>query len=76
MKWGTHARVFSQTLEHGNSMNEIRRRDEEGKKRGMSVEKVKRARKKEVPTAYNIYYTYSKYNNNNSFRLFSIKKQY
>ena len=23
-KWGTHARVFSQTLAHGNSKNEIR----------------------------------------------------
>ena len=23
-KWGTHARVFSQTLTHGNSKNEIR----------------------------------------------------
>ena len=28
-KWGTHARVFAQTLSHGNSKNEIRR----GKKR-------------------------------------------
>ena len=25
-KWGTHARVFSQTLAHGNSKNEIRQR--------------------------------------------------
>ena len=25
--WGTHARVFSQTLAHGNSKNEIRQRD-------------------------------------------------
>ena len=26
-KWGTHARVFSQTLAHGNSKNEIRQRN-------------------------------------------------
>ena len=26
-KWGTHARVFFQTLVHGNSRNEIRQRD-------------------------------------------------
>ena len=25
--WGTHARVFSQTLVHGNSNNEIRQRN-------------------------------------------------
>ena len=25
--WGTHARVFSQTLEHENSKNEMRQRD-------------------------------------------------
>ena len=26
-KWGTHARVFSLTLAHGNSKNEIRKKD-------------------------------------------------
>ena len=40
--WGTHARVFSQTLTHGNSKNEIRQRtDEDGKKRGVSMERSK-----------------------------------
>ena len=38
----TRARVFSQTLAHGNSKNEIREtKDEEGKKRGVSVERSK-----------------------------------
>ena len=41
-KSGTHARVFSQTLEHGNSKNEIReRKDKDGKKSGVSVERDK-----------------------------------
>ena len=26
-KWGTHARMFSQTLAHGNSKNQIRQRN-------------------------------------------------
>ena len=39
-KWGTHARVFSQTLVHGNSKNEIdKETDEEGKKRAISMER-------------------------------------
>ena len=39
---GTHARVFSQTLTHGNSMNEKRQRtDEDGKKRVVSMERGK-----------------------------------
>ena len=53
-KRGTHARVFSLTLTHGNSKNEIRqwdrrRRREERREYG---KKVQRARIKEVPTAY------------------------
>ena len=35
-KCGTHARVFSQTLKHGNSKNE-KEKDEVGKKRGVSI---------------------------------------
>ena len=50
-KWGTHARVFSQRLAHGNSKNEIRQTDEHCK-RGVSMEKRTAARKKEVLTAY------------------------
>ena len=34
-------------------MKEANETDEEGKKRGVSMEKVKRARKKEVPSDYN-----------------------
>ena len=37
----THTRVFSQTLAHGNSQNEIRQRTQEGKKRGVSMESSK-----------------------------------
>ena len=41
-KLGTHARVFSQTLGHGNSKTEIKQRtDEEGKKKGESMERSK-----------------------------------
>ena len=41
--------MFSQTLAHENSKNEIRKEtDEEGKKRGMSIE-TKQAGKKETP---------------------------
>ena len=40
IKRGTHARVFSQTLVHGISKNEIReRKDKEFKKRGVSEER-------------------------------------
>ena len=47
-KCGTLARVFSQTVEHANSKKEIRQRSaRERKKRAVSMEKVKRARKKE-----------------------------
>ena len=53
---GTHARVLSQTLAHGNSKNEVRQRNsEEGKKRGASIERSKAGtKKKEVLTAYDI----------------------
>ena len=37
---------FPKTLAHGNSKNEIRRTDEEGKKRGVSMEKSKAGTKK------------------------------
>ena len=47
MKCGTHARVFSQTLVHGNGKNEEdKETKEEGKKRGVSLERRKRARKR------------------------------
>ena len=45
-KWGTHARVFSQTLAYGNSKNEIRQRD---KKRCVSIARGKAGTKNEVP---------------------------
>ena len=50
----THARVFSQTLTHGNSKNEIRQRNIRRRlKTGVSMERSIRAGKnKEVPTAY------------------------
>ena len=53
-KLGTHERVFSQTLAHGNSKAEIRQWDRRKSiRRDTWVwKKVKRARKKEVPTAY------------------------
>ena len=45
-KWGTRARVFSQTLAHGNSKNETRQKEtgEEGKMKIVSKE-VNRPRK-------------------------------
>ena len=42
-KYGTHARVFSQTLAHVNSNNEMKETDTGGKKRVVSMKKVKRA---------------------------------
>ena len=48
------AQVFSQTLAHRNGKNEIRYKDtdEEGKKRGVSIERSKAGTKeKKVPTA-------------------------
>ena len=54
--WGTHARVFSQILAHGNSKNEIRQRD----RRRHTEERREYGKKysghelKEVPTAYHI----------------------
>ena len=46
-KWGTQARVFSQTLAHGNSKNEIEKEtDEDGKKRGVSKKRSKAGTKK------------------------------
>ena len=43
---GNYARVFSQTLAYGNSNNEIRQADEEGKKRGVSTERSGYERKR------------------------------
>ena len=46
-KLGTHSRVFSQILEHGNSKNEIRlKKTYEGEKRGVSMERSKADKKK------------------------------
>ena len=53
-KCGTYARVFSETLTQGNSKNEIRKRDKDGKKRGVSMEKNKMGMNKEVLMAYHI----------------------
>ena len=48
--WGTHARVFSETLAHGNSKNEIRQEtDGDGKKRGVSMERSKAGTNKRSP---------------------------
>ena len=49
--WGTHERVFSQTLAHGNSKNEISQKetDEDGKKRGVSMERSKAGTNKRSP---------------------------
>ena len=55
MKLGTHARVFTQPKHScmGTAiMKEDNETDEDGKNRAVSMEKVKRARKKEVPTAF------------------------
>ena len=41
--------MFSQTLAHGNSKNEIRHTDEEGKKRGVSMERSKAGTKERRP---------------------------
>ena len=49
-KWGTHAQVFSLTLAHGNSNMEIRQRDR--RRREVSMERSKAARKEEVPKAF------------------------
>ena len=51
MATGNVARVISQTLAQGNSKNEIRYKetDEEGKKRGVSME-ISNAGTKEIPT--------------------------
>ena len=40
--------MFPQTLAHGNSKNEIRQTDEEGTKRGVSIERSKAGTKKKV----------------------------
>ena len=49
-KWGTRARVFSQTLAHEYSKIEIRQRDRrQGKKRGASMERSKMATKERSP---------------------------
>ena len=47
--WGTDAGVFSQTLTHRNSKNEIRQRDKDGEKRGMSMERSKAGTNKRSP---------------------------
>ena len=41
-----HSRIGTERMKEDNET------DEEGKKRGVSMEKVQQARKKEVPTAY------------------------
>ena len=44
---------FSQTLAHGNSKEWNKsKKHEEGKKRGMSMERTKAGTKNEVPTTY------------------------
>ena len=54
MKCGTHARVFSQTLAHWNSKNEVRQKKKVRKERGASMEikSVAGTKYKKVPTAY------------------------
>ena len=47
MKWGTRAQVFSKTLALGNSKNEIRHWEQEGKK--ISKKKVKSSKAKNRP---------------------------
>ena len=44
----THARVFAQTLADANSKNEIKETDEEGKKRGTSMERSKAGTKEKI----------------------------
>ena len=52
---GTSARVFSQTLAHGNSKNEIRLKKQTKVRRGESIEKKQSWHEKNVvPTAYHI----------------------
>ena len=54
-KCGTHALVFSQTLAHGNSKNEIdNETDEDGKKRGVSMEKSKAGTKEISPDSLSL----------------------
>ena len=57
-KWGTHARVFSQTLANWNSNNKIRERN----KRGVKMKRSK-AGTKEKRNHYGLNYPPSKYNN-------------
>ena len=45
-KCGTHARVFSQTLLHGNSKNEIRQRNKKKKIRARVWNDVRKTRNK------------------------------
>ena len=53
--WGTHARVFTQTLAHGNSKNEIRQTtDEDTQKRGVSMGKSTAGTNKRSPDGYHI----------------------
>ena len=40
-KFGAHARVFSQTLAHGNNKSEIRQRNRRQRKRGVGIETSK-----------------------------------
>ena len=48
--WGTHARVFSQTLTHGKERTkEDKDTDEDGKKRGVSMERSKAGTNKRSP---------------------------
>ena len=38
-KCGTHARVLSETLAHGNNKNDDKDKEEEGKKRSVNIER-------------------------------------
>ena len=73
MTRATHARVLSQTLTHGNSKNEIRQRtDEDGKKRGVSMERSKASRNKRIPDGTSC--PKPKYNNNKQYIVIFNKK--
>ena len=49
-KFGTHARVFSQTLARGNSKNELGQ-TEDGKKRRLCMKRSKARQETKVPMA-------------------------
>ena len=56
-KCGTHARVFSQTLEHGNSKHETNG-TKEGKKTEVSMDKSKEVTKRKSPNDQTIAQAY------------------